>query len=190
MARGHPDFTPVVPEIIGAKPYTDYSFWAWGLVDPDSYVETDVLTVPSGYEVTQSLSIVSAKGCDFCHGFEMFINAVLRHTDYFTDVLTVPYSRYLTAVGGDEIKVRFYNYDAVARYFLWSSLGVRIEVGTKPPPYQHDPGKPPKLGNSEKLWFIEDKMYGRRWVKAKQFKIKSPLDQVLEYIENSNRRVK
>lgn len=185
MAHGYPDYSQPVPEVLVEQDYEDWLLWAWGNVAAGAWVGIDVYTVPAGYEVIQSFSVVSAKGTDFCHGLEIFIAGALRHTDYFGDDLAIAYPRYVKATAGQVVRIVLYNYDAVLRSFLWSSLGIRMAVGTTPPPYQRDPGPPPGLKKGETLFFIEDNVTGKRWVKGRQYPVKEPLDAVLDYIERT-----
>jgi hypothetical protein len=181
MPKGSPDYSAVVGEVLGARAYEDYKLSAYVSQAANTMTTYDILTVPTGYEVILSHGIVSVRGTDTGHAYTLYVAGAIRHNSYLEDLLVISYSRYVFATEGQLIQVKFTNYDAVTRLFGWATLGIRLTIGTKPPKFQYDAGKPPEVEADESLIFIEDSFFGRRWVKAKQKPIGEPLNEIIEY---------
>ncbi|MBA7588871.1 hypothetical protein ES708_30941 [subsurface metagenome] len=181
MAHGYPDFAPVAGEVLGGKAYETYTFQGGLNVPSGAYTISVLEPIPEGLEVYQSIGIISAKGCDFVHAIALYINDTLIRYSYFEVESAITYPRHYIAREGDVMTLEFYNYDAVTRHFLWSAIGILLTVGTKPLTPRHDPGPLPRCQKDEIPGLINDTIFGKRWVKAKQHPIVEFPDAVLRH---------
>lgn len=172
MAHGHPDYAPEAGEVLGGKGFLTYVMFGAGLVGAGLVGTINFGAVVAGYEVYQAIGIASADGCDTVHAFEIFADATRWRYNYFEVESSIFYPRHYIALPGQVMTVKFYNWDNVDRNFAWSATGIILDLGTQPLNPRRDPGPKPKLKKDERLWFVDDTMYGKRWVKAKQEKIK------------------
>lgn len=184
MAHGYPDYAPVAGEVLGGKGFVTYQMNAAGPVGAGMVVTINFGAVLAGLEIYQAVGIVSAKGCDTIHAFKLFADATLWRFNYFEVESAIFYPRHYIAVAGETMSIEWYNWDNVERYFAWSAIGIVLTVGTQPLNPQREPGPRPRLKKDERLWLVDDTMYGKRWVKAKQEKIKDTPEAILEHIES------
>lgn len=183
MAHGYPDYAPVAGEALGGKGYLTYVMYGAGEVSAGASGTIDFGEVTEDYEIYQAVGIASAKGCDTAHACMLYANDTIYRVDYFEVLSTIAYPRHYIAKSGETMKVVFYNWDAVARYFSWSAVGIILDLGTRPLNPQRELGAKPKLKKDEKLWLINDTLFGKRWLKVKQEKIMEIPEAIYKHIE-------
>ncbi len=184
MAHGHPDYAPVAGEALGGRGFLTYQINTFGPVGAGMMVPVAVGTVAAGYHIYQAVGIVSANGCDTIHAFKLFAGGVLWRYNYFEVEAAISYPRSYIAKEGEDIDLEFWNWDNVQRHFVYSAVGIILEVGTQPLNPQREPGAKPELKKGEELWLIDDTMYGKRWQKVKQQKITDLPEAVPYHIED------
>lgn len=189
MARGAPDYAAVVAEILGARAYGDYTLAAAGTIPSETYTDVEIGTVPTGYEVVQGVNVISCKGCDTVHAMTLYVNSTVRRSSYFEVESMIYFPRYYVASAGEVMTVRWINWDQVSRHFLWSSIGILMAIGTPPLSPQLEAGPAPKLKKDETLWFVEDKLFGKRWIVAKSQKISKGANDILQLPKLKSRAV-
>lgn len=176
MAHGHPDYAPVAGEALGGRGFLTYLQYGAGPIGAGLTGTINFGAVPANYELYQAIGIASANGCDTIHAVELFADAIRWRYNYFEVESTIIYPRHYIAVAGQVMSVKFYNWDNVERYFAWSATGIILDLGTRPLNPQRHPGAKPRLKKDERLWFADDTLYGKRWIKVKQEKIKDILE--------------
>lgn len=171
MAHGSPDYAAVAGELPAGKDYENYTLWASGGVGHGDSLAISFDAIPEGYEVYQAVGIASARGCDFCHAVALYTNDTMGRNNYFEVESAIFYPRHYWAKAGDVMTIEFSNYDAVDRFFAFSAIGIFLIVGTQPLNPQKKLGLPPKLKKNEKLWVVNDTLFGIHYVKARQRRI-------------------
>lgn len=184
MAHGYPDYAPVAGEALGGRGYLSYQMTGAGPVGAGMMSTINYGVVAAGYEIYQAVGIVSAKGCDTAHAFAIYADATMWRYNYFEVESAIFYPRHYIAVAGETMKTEFYNWDNVERYFAWSAVGIILSLGTQPLNPQRHPGLKPKLKKDERLWLLDDTMYGKRWQKVKQEKVMDIQEAILRNIES------